>query len=97
MQVELDDALLESVLQGLLSERQRAVFEDMRARTTSRGYPLSERQRAFAEATGTGERYEAPETYENAVSGGKVPRVSYTRKEVLPAWKDKPLKPPGRA
>lgn len=84
-----DSALLTAVLAlDDLDDARRAAFEDMQTRAR----PLTPKQRAWAEATLAGVRYEPPVEYENLVSSGKVPRG----REVTVNVGALPKRPPGK-
>ena len=90
-----DEALLLALLEELVhrgNTRLWELFDDMHDKTVAQGRRLSPKQRAFAEATLAGDKYERPETYDNLVSNGTVPRG----REVELLVKDRPLAPPGR-
>ena len=95
LEQKTDEDLLTELLEELHHRgdtRLWEIFDQMHDKTVAQGRRLSPKQRAFAEATLAGERYEAEETYKNDVSAGTVPRG----REVELLVKDKPLAPPGR-
>ena len=93
--MKTDEDLLTELLEELVhrgEDRLWQLFDDMHTKTVAAGRRLSPKQRAFAEATLAGDRYQAEETYRNEVSAGTVPRG----REVELLVRDKPLSPPGR-
>jgi hypothetical protein len=93
--MKTDHELLTELLEELVhrgNTRLWDIFSAMHDSTVGRGRSLTPKQRAFAEATLAGDKYERPETYDNLVSGGTVPRG----REVELLVRDKPLRPPGR-
>ena len=87
--LELLDAAIDAAES---SENTTAVdaFENM----VKKDFPLSPKQRAWAQAVVAGERYVPEEEYQNLVSSGKVPRGREVA--TLPVLMNLPKRPPGR-
>jgi hypothetical protein len=93
--VEKDAELLaDAIVHEKTSVKQQEMFEDIQSKTVLRGFPLSEKQRAWVTAASKGERYEAEEEYQNSISSGAAPRGREV--PLLVDQFPKPKQPPGR-
>jgi hypothetical protein len=88
-----DEDLLHRVLEEAeISDAARAAFEDMQQKLVR--FPLTPKQRAWAEAVLRGDRYEGEDECLNLWSSGKVPKGRDV--PTPPVLQNLPLKPPGR-